>query len=186
MTDQRKDEMPELRSCSAMVTTMRDNPYPCNFPAKRLINGKYLCGTHSRTIKKPCADLSPPVPDDVAEAIDFKMQDVVAKFLKSYRLSNMVDDQGDAYPLIDALTPDGHTIDEGKEECDYIANMLSADIFEAFPLLLRAASTPSAEVQALREALYFVYFMLRVDQQELRDKINKTLATLDAVLAEGE
>ena len=64
MTDQRKDEMPELRSCSAMVTTMRDNPYPCNFPAKRLINGKYLCGTHSRTIKKLCAE-SPPVPDDV-------------------------------------------------------------------------------------------------------------------------
>jgi len=50
--------------------------------------------------------------------------------LRSYRLSYMrcVDDDS-GYPLVDRLTPEGHTVATGIEEIERLADYLAGEIF---------------------------------------------------------
>jgi hypothetical protein len=42
--------------------------------------------------------------------------------LRAYRLSNMGDEDGGAYPLVDLMTPDGRSISEGEQEMVNLAD----------------------------------------------------------------
>ena len=63
---------------------------------------------------------------------------VEAAFLKAEdsfihgRMNYTLDECGDGYPIVDALTPPGDTIDVGKEEIIMILDSLLPGILEAF------------------------------------------------------
>ncbi len=48
----------------------------------------------------------------------------LVEILESYRCFYSLDDDGDGLPLIDMLTFDEHTVDEGKIEIERIADLL--------------------------------------------------------------
>lgn len=71
---------------------------------------------------------------------------VINTTLRQYRMTTMVDEDGDGYPLVDALSPDGGTILNGIDECLYLAD----EIYNA--MLAAAPTSPVATGEA--EALY--------------------------------
>jgi hypothetical protein len=54
--------------------------------------------------------------------------DIIATVLRDYRLSNMRDDIGGAYPLVDLMSNDGHSIATGEEEMVWLADEISASL----------------------------------------------------------
>ena len=59
--------------------------------------------------------------------------DSVYKTLRSYRMTTMVDSDGDGYPLIDAMSPDHGIVTSGIEECTYLADAIYNDLLAAAP-----------------------------------------------------
>ena len=72
--------------------------------------------------------------------------DSVYKTLRGYRMTMMVDSDGDGYPLTDAMSPEHGTVKSGIDECTYLADAIYND-------LLAAAPTPP--VEDLKEAERF-------------------------------
>ena len=50
---------------------------------------------------------------------------VVFGVLRDYRLTQTVDDLGNGYPLVDAMTPDGQSIDKGAMEMVDLADQIT-------------------------------------------------------------
>jgi hypothetical protein len=70
------------------------------------------------------------------------LKNEVLKLLRSYRLTMTQDDEGNGYPLVDAVTPPGDAaITRGIEELEYLAEDISRTIepLEAENKLLRNA-----------------------------------------------
>ena len=59
--------------------------------------------------------------------------DSVYETLRSYRMTMMVDSDGDGYPLIDAMSPEQGTVESGIEECTYLADAIYNDLLAAAP-----------------------------------------------------
>lgn len=59
--------------------------------------------------------------------------DSVYKTLRGYRMTMMVDSEGDGYPLIDAMSPEHGTVTSGIEECTYLADAIYNDLVAAAP-----------------------------------------------------
>ena len=59
--------------------------------------------------------------------------DSVYKMLRGYRVTMMVDSEGDGYPLIDAMSPEHGTVTSGIEECTYLADAIYNDLVAAAP-----------------------------------------------------
>lgn len=75
-----------------------------------------------------------------------RLKDLIYRVLRNYRQSEVADEEGDGYPLVDALTITGHSIDMGEREIANIADTLAYEIARAD----RAA--PEGQVGALRDA----------------------------------
>lgn len=59
--------------------------------------------------------------------------DSVYKTLRGYRMTMMVDSEGDGYPLIDAMSPEHGTVTSGIEECTHLADAIYNDLVAAAP-----------------------------------------------------
>ena len=59
--------------------------------------------------------------------------DSVYKTLRNYRMTMMVNSDGDGYPLIDAMSPEQGTVESGIEECTYLADAIYNDLLAAAP-----------------------------------------------------
>ena len=62
---------------------------------------------------------------DSKQAERNELGDKIEKFLLNYRLSNLVDEDGYAFPLVDALSQPNTTIATGKEEIEILAGELA-------------------------------------------------------------
>ena len=73
--------------------------------------------------------------DEKGEQIDaaFKKATEVAE---SHRLQHMHDEDGDGYPLVDALTMQGEIIDKGKEEIELLLDSMLVEALMAYEGLL--------------------------------------------------
>ena len=54
----------------------------------------------------------------------------------NHRLTNVCDDDGEPYPLIDMLTLKGQTVDKGKEEVELLLDAILIDAIMAYEGLL--------------------------------------------------
>ena len=75
-----------------------------------------------------------------------RLKNLIYHVLRDYRQIEVVDEEGDGYPLVDALTITGQGIDMGEREIANIADTLAYEIARAD----RAA--PEGQVGALRDA----------------------------------
>lgn len=91
--------------------------------------------------------------------------------LRNYRMSTLVDEDGDGYPLIDAFTADSQPVSGGMEECIYLADAIWNAI-EAAQQRTQAAGVP----EDLRAAMLTV-----IDRSDWRTAANR--AELHAMLA---
>lgn len=96
-----------------------------------------------------------------AEPTDAEVE-AVFRILRNFRLSNMADDEGDAYPLVDAMTADGCSIADGIEQMQSLAY----DIAEA-----ARRSADARVAAAVKDALEHVAapFSLYADQEANSD-----------------
>lgn len=88
-----------------------------------------------------------------------RLKDLIYRVLRNYRQSEVADEEGDGYPLVDALTITGHSIDMGEREIANIADTLAYEIARAD----RAAPTDNtalveaqSEVNRLKAALWSI------------------------------
>ena len=70
-----------------------------------------------------------------------RLKDLIYRVLRNYRQTEVADEYGDGYPLVDALTITGHGIDMGEREIANIADMLAYEIARAD----RAALSPETD-----------------------------------------
>ena len=71
---------------------------------------------------------SPTTEAAVAMALQ-KVVKVCEETIKKYRCNTMVDDDGDPYPLVDALTPEGaKSVASGKEEIEHLVDAVCGEI----------------------------------------------------------
>ena len=59
------------------------------------------------------------------EEIEKEIYDIIKQALTSYRLSNYVDEDGNAYPLLDHLSIPGENINTGKDEIDFMVDHIA-------------------------------------------------------------
>jgi len=64
--------------------------------------------------------------------------DEATKIAMDYRLSNVQDEFGGGYPLIDMLTLSGHNISEGKEEIELFLDLVVINVLMAYEGLLNS------------------------------------------------
>jgi len=172
MTDKLKDEMPEIRLIERHGNV--EYSYRTNeFITKNehwIVNGKrFDHAPTSREVEAAYADLSPPVPDDVAEAVD-------------YFTNGM----------------SGLKFDDGLKKVGRDRHFLETLICAASKPPVDTIAVPREVLQGVREALDAQRQADREHEVEgasaywciLADKAHKLrkgiLASLDAVLAEGE
>lgn len=62
------------------------------------------------------------------EAVPVSLRQRIYALLRDYRQYEVQDENGDGYPLVDALTIDGHGIDMGEREIENIADMLAGEL----------------------------------------------------------
>ena len=121
---------------------------------------------------------TPPTP---TEAL---LHSTIVKVLSEHRLHNMADEDGEHYPLVDALTPDGDTLATGEQEIALLADEIWHEVRAALSptigaddeALLRAcddalAAGDSDAAEAAREALRRHIAGLR-DKYEIADWCN--------------
>ncbi|MGO2959310.1 MAG: hypothetical protein ACTIDN_09775 [Acetobacter sp.] len=70
----------------------------------------------------------------------------ISEVMKDYTLLHTYGDDGHGYPLVDALTPDGKTINVGKSECGELA----ADLYDSViaPYIIEAERRVEQRVRA--------------------------------------
>ena len=69
--------------------------------------------------------------------------------LRNYRMSTLVDKDGDGYPLIDALTADSQPVSGGMEECIYLADA----VWNAIEAAWQRAQGAVLDVSAMAKVL---------------------------------
>ena len=57
----------------------------------------------------------------------------IAETLRSHRLQHSVDRDGEHYPLLDALTPDGETVAVGQQEIELLTDAIYLELLAAAP-----------------------------------------------------
>ena len=72
--------------------------------------------------------------------------DSVYKTLRGYRMTMMVDSEGDGYPLIDAMSPEHGTVTSGIEECTYLADAIYNELVAAAPTTPVQGDRKDAEI----------------------------------------
>ena len=61
------------------------------------------------------------------------MAPVIQNTIRNYRMTTMVDSEGDGYPLIDAMTADGQPVTGGIAECGYLTDAIWNALLAAAP-----------------------------------------------------
>ncbi|MBZ9665786.1 hypothetical protein H3221_013595 [Pseudomonas sp. LMG 31766] len=84
------------------------------------------------------ADDAPTVKAEQVQCLPQEWWQIIHDTLRNYRLTTIVDQDGDGYPLIDAMTADGQPVSDGINECDYLTDA----IWNALPT--QAPSLPAA------------------------------------------
>lgn len=77
-------------------------------------------------------------------------EEVIYRVLRYYKLTNLIDDEGEPYPLVDAVSnPAPATIASGEEQLRFLADEVAAALFPAQPPSLtfsdEKAPTPQGE-----------------------------------------
>ena len=75
--------------------------------------------------------------------------DSVYKTLRGYRMTMMVDSDGDGYPLIDAMSPEHGTVESGIDECTYLADAIYNDLLAAAPTPPVSEDRKDAQIERL-------------------------------------
>lgn len=77
------------------------------------------------------------------EALVEKVYQIALRVLTEGALQETLNEDGSHYPIVDALTHPGGTIDVGKRECELIADEIAGD--------LKAALSTAPEATGVRE-----------------------------------
>ena len=85
------------------------------------------------------------VPDDLAGLGG--LRSLIYRSLRDYRQNEVCDEYGCGYPLVDALTLPGHSIDMGEREIESISCMLAGELSAA---VARAEAALAVAEKALR------------------------------------
>ena len=86
------------------------------------------------------------------DALANEIKPRIYKVLRDYRQTEVMDDDGCGYPLVDALTLDGHSIDMGEREIDRIADELSWELTITPAAAIARAERAEAERDSARAA----------------------------------
>jgi hypothetical protein len=73
---------------------------------------------------------------------------IIHDTLRNYRLTTLVDQDGDGYPLIDAMTAEGQPVSDGINECDYLTDAIWNALTAQAPSL-PAAGSAAEEVEVV-------------------------------------
>ena len=68
-----------------------------------------------------------------AEAVPEWMAPVIQETIRNYRMTTLVDSEGDGYPLIDAMTAAGQPVTCGIAECEYLTDAIWNALLAAEP-----------------------------------------------------
>lgn len=80
--------------------------------------------------------------------------DTIYETIREFRLTNMRDEDGCDYPLVDAMTRNGRSIADGEEQMRDLAYAISQALAAAPPPpAIIGGDSPSEREKALREAL---------------------------------